>query len=210
MQILGRDILISLIMITILVVIDTNRMNEKIISLYNLGIILFSMTVVIIFSLTGISPISGFNADIRIAEVAFIPFSGIGEMVQSGLTLHSFINIFGNILMFVPIGFLLPLLWDKFQDFKKTVLLGFGISLLIEFTQLFLVRATDIDDLILNTSGAILGYLVFISFKRLFPHFIEKHFVGLKITEDKLVLWICVLVPYVVIIIGGFYDRSIF
>ena len=71
MQMLGRDILISLIVIFTIVYTNIQRKNEKGISLYNIGIILLSLVMVIIFSLTGISPISGFNTDIRIDEISF-------------------------------------------------------------------------------------------------------------------------------------------
>lgn len=206
-QILGRDILISLIAITITLAINTKCKNQRVISLYNIGIILFSISIVIIFSLTGISPISGFNVDIRINEIVFIPFVGIVEMFQGGLTAHTIINVLGNIIMFLPLGFLLPLLWRNLECFKKTVMFGFGISLLIEFTQLFLTRATDIDDLILNTLGTMLGYLTFIIFKKIFPRFNGKLFIESIGMQNKFILWICILVPYVIIVIGGFYDR---
>ena len=68
------------------------------------------------------------------------------------------INFLGNIVMFAPIGLFLPLLWGL--SGKKTLLLGFASSLLIEICQLFLIRGTDIDDLILNTTGVLLGLLL--------------------------------------------------
>lgn len=55
--------------------------------------------------------------------------------------------------------------------FSKTVLYGFTVSSIIEFSQLFLARGTDIDDLILNTIGTMVGYLKFIVFSKLFPKF---------------------------------------
>ncbi len=210
MQILGRDILISLLIITIIIFINTKHKNQRGVFLYAIGIILFSLTMVIIFSLTGISPMSGFHIDIRIGEISFIPFKGMFEMLQGGINTYAIINILGNIIMFMPIGFLAPLLWIKLESLKKIVLLGFGTSLLIEITQLFLVRGTDIDDLILNTIGTILGYLVFIALKNLFTKFSKKIILQSKSMENKFMLWICILVPYISIIIGGFYDRYMF
>ncbi len=209
MQILGRDILISLIVIFTIVYTNIQRKNEKGISLYNAGIILLSVVMVIIFSLTGVSPISGFNIEIRIDEISFIPFRGIIEMLQGGLTLHTFVNILGNIIMFMPMGFLLPLLFSNLYSLKKTVAVGFGASLLIEFTQLFLIRATDIDDLILNTLGTMLGYLVFLTFKKLLSRLTEKFYIESRCMENKLIICSCILVPYMVIIMAGFYDRYI-
>ena len=209
MQILGRDILITLIVISTIVYINSQRKNKKRTSLYNTGIILLSVVMVIIFSLTGVSPISGFNIEIRIDEISFIPFRGIIEMLQGGLTLHTFVNIIGNIIMFMPMGFLLPLLFSNLDSLKKTVAVGFGTSLLIEFTQLFLIRATDIDDLILNTLGTMLGYLVFLTFKKLLSRLTGKFSIESIGIENKLMLWSCILVPYMVIIMAGFYDRYI-
>lgn len=209
MQILGRDILITLIVISIIVYINSQRKNKERTSLYNAGIILLSVVMVIIFSLTGLSPISGFNIKIRIDEISFIPFRGIIEMLKGGLTLHTIINILGNIIMFMPMGFLLPLLFSNLDSLKKTVAIGFGTSLLIEFTQLFLLRSTDIDDLILNTLGTMLGYLVFLAFKKLLPRLTEKFSIESIDKENKLMLWSCILVPYMVTIMAGFYDRYI-
>lgn len=73
-----------------------------------------------------------------------------------------------NILLFIPLGFLCPLLSRRFQRIKNTLFLGFGLSFTIEILQLFtLYRATDIDDLITNTLGALAGYLCFRFVQRL-------------------------------------------
>ncbi len=73
-----------------------------------------------------------------------------------------FINFIGNIVMFIPIGFLLPLLWKKFQRGFITIGLGFLISLSIEVLQLPQMRSSDVDDLWLNTLGTGLGYFIFL------------------------------------------------
>lgn len=109
--------------------------------------------------------------------------------------------------MFMPIGFLTPLLWNNLKSFKNTLALDFSISLLIEITQLFLSRASDIDDLILNTSGVVLGYLVFMVFNKLFPKFKEKMLLQSKTMENKYMLALVIFIPYIVIIVGGIYDR---
>lgn len=68
--------------------------------------------------------------------------------------------------MFAPLGFLVPLLWKKFRRFWKVALLGAGVSLSIETLQLLLPRGTDVDDVWLNTLGAMLGYLVWLIVRR--------------------------------------------
>ncbi|MGL9748053.1 hypothetical protein IGI50_001986 [Enterococcus sp. DIV0170] len=64
-----------------------------------------------------------------------------------------------NIIMFVPFGFLLPLIWSQYRALRSVVFLGFEFSLMIELLQLFNRRATDIDDLLMNTLGALVGFL---------------------------------------------------
>lgn len=63
-----------------------------------------------------------------------------------------------NIILFMPLGFLLPALWKEYRSFKATVLSGFALSLLIEILQIFTFRLTDVDDLITNTIGTVAGY----------------------------------------------------
>ncbi|HJA93291.1 MAG TPA: VanZ family protein [Candidatus Eisenbergiella merdipullorum] len=73
-----------------------------------------------------------------------------------------------NIIMCVPLVFLVPLIWKGYRRTGRTVLLGAGFSLLIELSQMITARAADIDDLIANTSGAFLGYIAWKIFTLLF------------------------------------------
>ena len=66
-----------------------------------------------------------------------------------------------NVLLFVPLGVFLPLLYGKFDGLGKVALAGLLISLSVELAQMFGSGATDINDLITNTAGACLGYGVF-------------------------------------------------
>ena len=69
------------------------------------------------------------------------------------------LNVIGNAAMFVPSGIVLPIVYKRLNTFWKVLLTGIGMSLCIELIQLpFSARATDIDDLILNTIGVIVGY----------------------------------------------------
>ena len=78
------------------------------------------------------------------------------------------INIIGNITMFIPVGLVWPLCFKKLDTIGKTVLVGAGFSLFIEITQLpFYDRCSDIDDLILNTTGILIGALIYFCIKRL-------------------------------------------
>lgn len=66
-----------------------------------------------------------------------------------------------NILLFVPLGFLLPILYRKYDGISKIALVGFLVSLSVEIAQMFGTGTTDINDLITNTVGACLGFLLF-------------------------------------------------
>lgn len=66
-----------------------------------------------------------------------------------------------NVLLFMPLGLLLPLLWPGYRRLWPTLCVGSALSLLIEVSQLFNHRCTDINDLIMNSLGTLLGYVAF-------------------------------------------------
>lgn len=73
------------------------------------------------------------------------------------------INIIGNVAMFIPVGIILPVCFKKLNNIFKVTLAAFGMSLIIEISQfLFYDRGTDIDDLILNTTGAFIGAVIYL------------------------------------------------
>lgn len=101
------------------------------------------------------------------------PFQEIARAFETGLK-HLWFMLLGNIVMFVPMGFFPALLWRKWS-WWKSMLVGFCASFFIEFTQFFIGRYTDIDDMILNTLGALLGWLLAWGFGRLWPRRAEKY-----------------------------------
>lgn len=76
------------------------------------------------------------------------------------------INSALNIILFIPLGFILPLLWSRFRSRKRIILAGFLFSLAIELSQLLNYRITDVDDLIMNSLGTWLGYELVMFFHR--------------------------------------------
>lgn len=73
-----------------------------------------------------------------------------------------FSNLIGNVIGFMPFGFFMPVLAKKTNRFLTIFLLSLVLSLLIETTQLvFKVGSFDVDDLLLNSIGGILGYIVY-------------------------------------------------
>jgi len=79
-------------------------------------------------------------------------------------------NIFGNIIMFIPLGIFLPLLYEKFRSVKKVVLFCMCVSVCIEIIQFLsefigTYRSCDIDDIILNILGGFIGIMLFKKFQ---------------------------------------------
>lgn len=103
-------------------------------------------------------------------------------------------NILGmilNVVMLIPFGVFLPIYFKKFQSLSATLLAGFGMSLFIEILQLFTFRATDIDDLIMNTMGTVIGYAI--------GRGISKK--GKETKADKDVLKMIVIIAIVIFVI---------
>lgn len=73
-----------------------------------------------------------------------------------------------NIMLFIPLGFFVPAVFKNMRKFWKTSLLAFAVTFSIEFFQYFAGRSSDIDDIIMNLLGAIIGYVLFELFNRCF------------------------------------------
>ena len=77
-------------------------------------------------------------------------------------TFAVFANLLGNILIFVPYGFFISMA-SRSRGFFKTLLCSMLLSLGVEIVQLFTrVGSFDVDDILLNTIGGVLGYIVFV------------------------------------------------
>lgn len=74
-----------------------------------------------------------------------------------------------NVVLFLPLGVFLPVLWQRFRNGFRTALFGLCTSAFIEVLQLFTYRATDINDLITNSLGTLLGWCLARALLHLFP-----------------------------------------
>lgn len=93
--------------------------------------------------------------------VNFVPLATIRGFF-SGSTGGSFtVNITANVLMFVPVGLGLPLLWKRWQKAGRMLAVGALVPIGIECAQLFIGRSVDVDDVLLNLLGILLGYGVY-------------------------------------------------
>lgn len=81
---------------------------------------------------------------------------------------EALVNLIGNTAMFLPLGIVWPSVFKQLDTHKKVIAAGAGYSLLIELTQLlFFDRVSDIDDLILNSLGFLMGYGIYLLAKSL-------------------------------------------
>ena len=88
-----------------------------------------------------------------------VPFEGIRVEFQAS-PVGELDDLFGNVLLFAPLGFLLPLLVQAIRRWWQVLAVGAGISLLIELYQLLwpLVRKASVDDVLMNSLGAVVGF----------------------------------------------------
>ncbi len=106
-----------------------------------------------------------------------VPLEGLVLMLQRAIDVdHNFtwfivaINILGNILIFIPIGLLVSVLTPFRHKGWLALAIGLAISLTIELVQLsFVIRVFDVDDLILNSSGAWLGFITYLILSQIKP-----------------------------------------
>lgn len=97
----------------------------------------------------------------RLHEGNLIPFNEISRTIYV-LSDHDLINLVGNIVIFMPFGVFLGILSNKKLSLTGAFLLALGLSLCLESAQvLFAIGSFDVDDLILNSSGGLLGCMAF-------------------------------------------------
>lgn len=84
---------------------------------------------------------------------------GFGKMIK---------QLLANIVMFMPYGLLIPIVFARMRSWWKTDIVVFVSSFMIEFIQYFIGRSCDVDDLIMNTVGGCIGYTIFFLMNILF------------------------------------------
>lgn len=116
---------------------------------------LFSIYFSYLISLT----LSGREAGSRSGHINLTLFSTLIRNGRIGLIAME------NILLFIPFGILVPILWKFYRHWWNLVLMAFIISMLIELSQLLTARGFfELDDILLNTAGAWIGYFAFFLF----------------------------------------------
>lgn len=97
---------------------------------------------------------------VGLPNVYYVRFELSGNLIPFRGLLDDLKNFCLNIALFVPLGVFLPCLWKKYRSLGRTALHGLCVSGAIEFLQIFTFRATDVDDLISNVTGTVLGFFI--------------------------------------------------
>ncbi len=102
-----------------------------------------------------------------------IPLHTITEFwnnLHGGGRSHAIINLAGNVVMFVPLGFFIPCVFRKAETFRRSMLYALITIVCVEIIQLVtLLGSLDVDDILLNMIGVVIGYLIY----RLAAHFLK-------------------------------------
>jgi glycopeptide antibiotics resistance protein len=180
------SVLPFVILLQIIMASQSKKNNFKIPQLHIVAGYIFAYLLTVMLGITGISSIRDIflnsygiitpqGLNIPLNEINLIPFYRISKNVRPYIE---------NIVLFIPFGFLLPCIWKKYEMVWKTVLSGFIFSLMIEFSQLFNRRVTDIDDLLMNTLGALIGWIIFKLLQRYLHGFRKK--ISIQSTNNEI------------------------
>ena len=153
---------------------------------------LFSCYLSVVSVLVGLPNVTYIRAELNLN---LIPIIGM---------VADFKNSLLNILLFIPLGTALPLLWHQFRMRKSTVRFGFCTSAAIELLQILTYRTTDVNDLITNTFGTFLGFHCAFVLLRKIP--VAKH--PAKRTENKELILILVSTFLVMFFIYPFVSSA--
>lgn len=114
--------------------------------------------------------------DVEISGTNFMPFK---EILRYDFNTPSFYKqVVGNILLFVPFGYFVSR-YIKLNKLGSIFIITLSASAIIETVQYFIGRCFDIDDIILNVVGGILGFLIFTAcdaIKKKLPKLFQKDF----------------------------------
>lgn len=147
----------------------------------------FAAYLAAVYSLVGLPDILYLRFD---PSCNFIPFVGMIDSPAEALL---------NVLLFVPLGFFLPVLCKRYRSFPRALLFGLCVTAGIELLQLFTFRTTDVDDLLTNVAGTVIGYFlakaVTRGFRRLVVAETSAKYVYLTLLTAFFVMFLLVPLP---------------
>ena len=154
-------IVISIVIIVSLRLSYLLKNKEKIVLYREIMMLVFIIYILCLFQVVT------FQDDVSWASNNFIPFK---EIMRYKITNRLFIkNVLGNMIMFLPFGFFTSL-YLKSEKITLPLLLTLIASLSIEIVQMIIGRVFDVDDIILNLIGGVLGYFIYSIFRNMSNH----------------------------------------
>lgn len=149
------EILLSIVaLLPVFIVLDKIKFHSiKKTTLY----FVFAIYLAAVYSFVGMPTVQFMRFELTVNLIPFIPM------------IADFKNTILNVILFIPLGVMLPFLWNKYNTLKSTIIFGFVMTLSIEVLQILTYRATDINDIIANTLGTLLGYCIFSITSKLLP-----------------------------------------
>lgn len=151
------------IFITIIVLVRVaylSNTNSKIVIHKELSMLLFVAYILMLFELVTFS-------DVDFAGTNFVPFT---EILRYEIGSSEFLKqVVGNIILFIPFGYFVSL-FVKFKNVAGIFFTTLVSSSTIEIVQYFIGRSFDIDDIILNVTGGVVGFLLYIGLSAIHKH----------------------------------------
>ena len=152
--------------------------------LHTVAVFIFGYYLFGLLTVTGI----GFTSTMRFRpNISWTPFVGM---------ITGPIDTILNVILFVPLGFFLPLLYRKYRNIKTVAMTGFLFSLTVEFVQMFGWGSSDVNDLMTNTVGACVGCMVYCLLSRILSANLKKQLQSTRVNAVAEVLFfsICTFV----------------
>jgi glycopeptide antibiotics resistance protein len=106
--------------------------------------------------------IVGGGDDYAAAQIELVPLAGIASYLRWGVSATALVQIVGNVALLFPIGVLVPLVVGRDPGWRTLLAVGIAGSVAIEVVQWrFALGVASVDDVLLNVTGVVLGYLVY-------------------------------------------------
>ena len=181
-------LLLSLLILIVLRIVYLVKNNRKFILYREVLFFIFEVYLVCLFEVVTIQDINITGGN------NFIPFVEIMRYKPFGRLFIK--NIVGNVILFIPLGIFLGR-YSKGKKFFVSLFFIFLFSLSIEITQLLIGRVFDVDDIILNVFGGIIGYIIYLILKLIYI------FLGDRLKSDKVKNIIAVIVLIILLLCIG-------
>ena len=199
------SIIISIFLITILNIFlnkNSKSLRKKIgWQHYFFGYLFILYLMISLTEVVGFPNLSDWQRLSRLNEPIFNPIINLVPF-NDGFEISSILNI----IFFMPFGFLLPTLWKKYRKLLPTLCNGILFSIIIEIGQLFVPhRASDINDLIMNTIGTICGWIIFNIISKIFHKLANKTVVEISSNDSmtiKLEPYLYIAIPIISTFLG--------